>query len=302
MFPEELKNRLRNVHAYAVTPFKRDDLLSIDLDGYARNIAFMVDNGVKVIAVGGGTGEVNALSIDELENLTRCALDVVGDRALLTPALPDNIATAATLAPRYEKMGVRVSLAMAPYVRNLIPDDEGVYNYYRCLGQQSGLALLPYNTQAWSPAFFARLAEIDQVIGVKDPCQVPHNLFRAIKLLGDRFVWVGNKRHDPGVLHFRFQAGIEAFTAGFVNFIPQFELELFEAATRQDWPRMIEIQEQIAPLERLRNNHSEGLIKSGLDLVGLVGGPVRPPRTDASPEGVQALAEELHRLGVKVQP
>ena len=122
----------------------------------------------------------------------------------------------------------------------------------------------------------------------------------AIQRLGDRFVWVGNKRHDPGVLQYRFQAGIDAFTAGFVNFIPRFELELFEAALRQDWSRMTEIQAQLAPLERLRNQHAEGIIKSGLDLVGLTGGPVRPPRTNASPEGVAALRNELLSLGVEL--
>ena len=55
MFSDELKDQIRNVHAYAVTPFS-DDLLSLDLDGYTRNIEFMLDRGVKVVVVGGGTG------------------------------------------------------------------------------------------------------------------------------------------------------------------------------------------------------------------------------------------------------
>lgn len=301
MFSDQLKDRLKQVHAYAVTPFRDDDLFALDLDGFGRNLEFMIEGGVKVIAVAGGTGEINALTIDELEVLARTALDVAGDRALIIPGLPDNLGIAARLAPRYEKMGVEVALGMAPYVRNLVPDDlEGVYQYYRQLGQQSGLALLPYNTQGWKPAFFARLAEIEQIIGVKDPCFEPHNLFGAIQLLGDRLVWVGNKRHDPGVLHLRFQAGIEGFTAGFTNFAPRFELELFEAAQQQDWERMINIQARLAPLERLRNSHAEGIIKSALDLVGLRGGRVRPPRTDASPEGIEALRRELVGLGIEV--
>ena len=299
MFPEELKTRLRNVHAYAVTPFKKDDLLALDLEGFCRNIQFMIDHGVQVITVGGGTGEVDSLAVDELEALARAALDLAGDRALIVPTLPENLGTAATLAPRYQKIGARIALGMAPFMRNQVPDDlEGVFNYYKQLGQFSDLALLPYNTQAWTADFFERLAAIDKIIGVKDPCQVPHNLFRAIKRLGDRFVWIGNKRHDPGVLHFRFQAGIEAFTAAFINFIPSYELELFTAACGRDWDRMIEIQEILAPLERLRNNYSEGLIKTGLDLVGLCGGSVRPPRTDASSEGRETLARELARMGV----
>jgi dihydrodipicolinate synthase/N-acetylneuraminate lyase len=298
MFSDELKDQIRNVHAYAVTPFS-DDLLSLDLDGYTRNIEFMLDRGVKVVVVGGGTGEVNSLTVDELETMARHALKVVGDRGLVIPALPDNLGAAAELAPRYEKLGVRIALGMAPFIRNLIPDDlEGVFNYYQVLGGLSDMALMPYNTQGWTGEFFARLAENDKIIGVKDPCQHPHNLFRAIQLVGDRFVWIGNKRHDPGVLHLRFQMGIEAFTAGFTNFAPEFELKLFEAAQRKDWDRMVEIQAQIGPLEQLRNRHAEGIIKSALDLVGLKGGKVRPPRMDASAAGVAELREELRRLGV----
>ncbi|HAA76725.1 TPA: hypothetical protein DCE37_16570, partial [Candidatus Latescibacteria bacterium] len=58
---ENLKERLREVHAYAVTTFRRDDPFKLDLDGYASNIAFMLDRGVKMVVVGGGTGEVNAV-------------------------------------------------------------------------------------------------------------------------------------------------------------------------------------------------------------------------------------------------
>jgi 5-dehydro-4-deoxyglucarate dehydratase len=301
MHSNELKDQLRNVHAYAVTPFRDDDLLSLDLDGFTRNIEFMLDRGVVVVVVGGGTGEVDSLTIDELEVMARLALEVVGDRGLVIPTLPDNLAAAAELAPRYEKLGARVVLAMAPFIRNLIPDDTaGVYSYYNTLAGLTEMALMPYNTQGWNAEFFARLAEIDQIIAIKDPCQHPHKLFRAIELVGDRFVWIGNKRHDPGVLQLRFQMGVEAFTAGFVNFIPQFELDLFEAAKLQDWGRMVEIQAQLAPLERLRNRHAEGIIKSALDLVGLTGGRVRPPRTDASPEGVAELQGELEKLGVQI--
>ena len=76
MFSDELKNRLKHVHAYAVTPFEPQDLLKIDLSGFARNLEFMIERGIKIIAIAGGTGEINALTPKELEQLTRTALDV----------------------------------------------------------------------------------------------------------------------------------------------------------------------------------------------------------------------------------
>lgn len=119
MFDEDLKARLRNVHAFATTPFQQENLGELDLDGFARNMAFMIEGGVRVIAVGGGTGEVEALTVGELEALARTALEVAGERALIIPALPGNLRQALELAPRYEEMGARVALGMAPFMRKL---------------------------------------------------------------------------------------------------------------------------------------------------------------------------------------
>ena len=300
MIDQTLRDQLKNVHGYALTIYQRGDRYALDLDGFARNMAWAADRGVQVFVVAGGTGENDALAPPERVALAECALATVGERALVVPTLPGNLGEAADLAPRYEALGLRVALAMAPYTRHEAPvDPEGVYQYYAALGTRSGLSLMPYNTQGWSAELFERLAAVEPIAAIKDPCVDPHPLFRAIKRLGDRFVWIGNKRHDPGVLHFRFQAGIEGFTAGFVNFAPQLELALFAAAQRQDWPLMIELQEQLAPLERLRARFDDaGMLKATMELMGLAGGAVRPPRMDVPPAGREAIKRELQRLGI----
>jgi dihydrodipicolinate synthase/N-acetylneuraminate lyase len=295
MFPADLRARLKSVHTYAVTPFVRDNILEIDTAGLARNLLFLVEHGVRVIAVGGGTGEIEALTGPELEEIARTALAAVGDRALVIVSAPGNLKAACELAPRYEKMGARVMLGMPPLIRGAVPSDlEGVFEYYRLLARASGLALMPYNTQGWPAEFFERLSRIDAIIGIKDPCHVPHNFFKAIKLVGDRFVWIGNKRHDPGVLHLRYQMGMEGFTSGQTNFLPEPELQMHEAALRQDWSRVVALQEQVAPLERLRMAHDDAaMVKAAMDLVGLTGGSVRPPRRDVPAEGRAAIKKVL---------
>jgi len=299
MFSESLRRRMMHVHAYAVTPFTTDDVMKLNLKGLQRNLSFLVEKGVKVIVVCGGTGEVEMLDDEELLSAAGAALEVTGDRALLIPTVPDNLKRAVPLLRQYEKMGAEVVLAMPPYFRHRVPEDlGGVFNYYRILGDATGLALLPYNTQGWPPAFFARLAEIDRVIGVKDPCHHPQNLFEAIPLVGDRMVWIGNKRHQEEALRGRFEAGIQGFTAGLINFIPEYELAMMEAGLRKDWERLTALQRTVAPLENLRDRYGDsGMLKAGLELTGLAGGPVRPPRMDMPEEGRRALKAELERLG-----
>jgi len=297
---DELRFRLKNVHAFAVTPFCRDDIADVDYGGLAKNLTLLVESGVEVINVGGGTGEEDALTVGELERLCQTALETCAGRALVLPTLPGSFRSAVELAPVYEQMGAEVALAMAPYIRHRVPEDlEGVYEHYRAVSRASDLPILVYNTQGWPTEFFVRLAGIDAIVGIKDPCLVPHNLFGAIKLLGDRFVWIGNKRHDPGVLQYRYQAGIEGFTAGLINFVPQYELELHQLALEGNWARMVDIQEQLAPLARLRAVHGDAaMVKLCMDLVGMNGGSVRPPRVDVGDLGRHQIREELLRLGL----
>lgn len=303
MFSAALKSRLKNVHTYAVTPFKQDNLLELDLAAFESNLEFLLSHGVQVIAVGGGTGEIEALSPDELESLAKTALGVAGERALVITCLPANLKEACTLAARYQALGSQIALGMPPLIRGKIPADlEGVFAYYRQLAQASDLPLMPYNTQGWPAEFFERLAEIERIIGIKDPCHQPHEFFKAIKRLGDRFVWIGNKRHDPGVVQFRYQMGMEGFTSGQSNFLPGPELAMHAAAGEKNWDRIVKLQEEVAPLERLRMAHDDAaMVKAGMDLVGLHGGRVRPPRRDIPKEGRAALAKTLEALGVAVK-
>jgi dihydrodipicolinate synthase/N-acetylneuraminate lyase len=301
MFPSDLRRRLINVHTYAVTPFKRDDLLEVDLDALAHNLSFLVDRGMKVIAVGGGTGEFEALTEQEYVELARVALEAVNGQALVIATLPANLHAASRLSRSYAELGIEVMLGMPPLIRGRFPNDlEGVYEYYRLLSRASEVPLMPYNTQGWPAEFYERLADIDRIIAVKDPMHHPHTLFRAIQLIGERFVWIGNKRHDPGVVHLRYQMGMQAFTSGQSNFWPEPELEIHRAAQRRDWDRVIELQRQCAPLERLRMESDDAaMVKGAMDFVGLQGGRVRPPRRDLSATARDALHESLQALGLQ---
>ena len=289
-----------NVHTYAVTPFQDQDVLRVDCDRLALNLEFLIQRGMQVIAVGGGTGEIEALSCEELELLAKTALEVVADRALVIACLPGNLSDSVGLIQRYERLGVPVVLGMPPLVRAQVPGDlRGVWDYYQRLSQSAAVPLMPYNTQGWPAEFLVELADIDAIIGVKDPCHVPHEFFSSIQKLGDRFVWVGNKRHDPGVAQLRYQMGMQGFTSGQSNFWPEPELEIHNAALQEDWERIIAIQKQVAPLERLRMAHDDAaMVKAAMDLVGLRGGRVRPPRRDLTADARALLESQLAEMGV----
>jgi dihydrodipicolinate synthase/N-acetylneuraminate lyase len=290
------------VHTYAVTPFRTDDLLAVDREGLARNLEFLVDRGVRVIAVCGGTGEHEALSEAEFVAVAETAVKVVAGRALVIGTVPGNVALGTRLLRDYERLGVDVGLLMPPLIRGRVPADlEGVAEYVATLAGRTSLPVMPYNTQRWPAEFFVRLAEIEGVIGIKDPCEDDQEMFRAIQVLGDRFVWIGNKRHDPGVVHLRYQMGMEGFTSGMTNFLSEPELLIHEAAVARDWDRVVALQALCAPLERARKASDDAaMVKASMDIVGLRGGRVRPPRLDVTPEAREVLRVEIERLQARM--
>ena len=93
--------------------------------------------------------------------------------------------------------------------------------------------------------------------------------------------------------------GMQGFTSGQSNFWPEPELQIHQAASKQDWATVIEIQRRVAPLERLRmQNDDAAMVKLAMDLVGLTGGKVRPPRRNISPEGEAVLRKAIESLDI----
>lgn len=297
---EGLRSALTEVHAYVATPFT-DDLLGVRADDLAAHVDDLVRRGVRVLAVGGGTGESDALSPAEQIRLVEVAMEAVGDRALVVGTLPGNVAEATDLASAYEARGLRVALSLAPLVRGRpVADPVALARYYNAVADRTGLPLMPYNNQAWPVEVLLRLGDVDGLVAVKDACIDPLPMMRAIQQLGDRFVWIGNKRHDPGVAHLRYRMGMEAFTSGLANAFPEPELRLHEACRRGDEAAAIDLQRICAPFERLRSAADDAAaVKAAMDAVGYRGGPVRPPRLDLDASAREEIRSTLEAMGAK---
>lgn len=279
IYPNSLLKKLREVHVYVSTPFS-EDLSAVDSAALQQNLDGLVRRGVKICAVGGGTGEADALSHKEQLQLASAALEAVGNRALVVATLPGNLGEAIPLAREYEKIGIEVALALPPLVRGrAVLEAPGVVEYFKVLTSNTDLPIMPYNNQAWPLDFYLGLAEIPKIISIKDAMLDPHQIFRAISRLGKRFVWIGNKSFDPPITHLRYQAGMECFTSGMANFYPEPELALHEACKKGDTVEAIRLQNICARFSQLRSAADDAsAVKAAMDIVGFIGGKVRPPR------------------------
>jgi 4-hydroxy-tetrahydrodipicolinate synthase len=277
--PKILLDKLKEVHVYITTPFT-DNLLKINESGFQKNLDELVKRGVKICAVGGGTGEADALSHEEQLRIAQLALEAVGDRALVVATLPGNLGEAVPLARKYHAMGIEVALALPPLIRGrTVMDAPGIVQYFKVLTNSTDLPIMPYNNQAWPLDFYLGLADNPRIIAIKDAMLDPLQIFRAIQRLGKRFPWIGNKSFDPPVTHLRYRAGMECFTSGMANFYPETELALHEACKKGDIDEALRLQKICAGFSQLRSAADDAsAVKAAMDIVGFSGGKVRPPR------------------------
>jgi dihydrodipicolinate synthase/N-acetylneuraminate lyase len=297
---EDLMERFRNVFAFPPTPFMPDDLLELNEEGYRRNIRFLVDSGVKAAALCAGTGEIRSLSTEEIKRSAEAAIDEARGDCLLVPSLPPNVKQAVEIGRYVEKIGAEAVLVFPPEA----PEDS-ILDYHRLLSRylRLGFMVYPMASRPWSLRLYRELAEIENVVAVKDEISDVAKFERIVREIGERVVCICKKDHETSLMRFYYMVGAEGFCGGTIAIVPRYELGIHEAAVKGDWEEMRRLQRRILPLTRLRaRTDPVGLLKAGLDLQGLAGGPVRPPRRNLTEKEKEELREILRDLGAKIGP
>jgi 5-dehydro-4-deoxyglucarate dehydratase len=296
MQPSELRQSLRQgVIGFPVTPFKGD--LSVNLDGLRSNVRSMLKHPLCAIVAPAGTGEVYSLSPEEHLAVVKAAVDEVKGRVPVLAGTGFNPPLGAALARQAAEAGASGILAFPPYYPS--PDDEGVIAYYRRIGESTRLGMLIY-TRDWfnpTPALAERLAQIPTLIGWKDG-QADVRRYQMIReKVGARLHWIGGAGDDmvPGY----YSIGIRTYTSSIANVAPRLSLRLHELASAGHSEELSKLMEELViPLYALRarrKGYEVSVMKAMMDMIGLVGGSVRPPLVDLRPEDVKTLREMMEK-------
>jgi len=292
MQPNELRARLQGVISFPVTPFKAD--LSVDLDGLRRNLRALLKHPVCAVVAPAGTGELYSLTPAEHLAVANVAVEEAHGRVPALAGAGFNPPIAAELARQAAAAGASGILGFPPYYPS--PDDEGVTAYYRTIAQATPLGMLIYSRDWFSPApaLVEKLAQIPNLIAWKDG-QADIRRYQMIRQhVGDRLHWIGGAGDDmvPGY----YAMGIRTYTSSIANVAPRLSVRLHELASAghsEELNRLMN--ELVIPLYALRakrKGYEVSVMKAMMDMIGLAGGPVRPPLVDlreddlASPRGM----------------
>ena len=296
MHPTDLRNKLQGVIAFPITPFKRD--LSLDLDGLRRNLRALSKDLVCAVVAPAGTGEIHSLSLDEHRAVLETTIEEVNGALPVICGVGFNPAIATEMARAAAAAGASGLLAFPPYYPN--PDDDGLVAYYGSLAAATPLGMLIYSRDWFhpSPALVERLAHsIPNLIAWKEGQADVRRLQMMRQRLGDRLHWIGGAGDDmvPGY----YSIGIRTFTSSIANVAPRLSLRLHELASAGHSAELDGLMNDlVVPLYALRGRrkgYEVAAMKTMMELIGLAGGPVRPPLVDLRPDEIDSLRQTLER-------
>ena len=154
-----------------VTPFKEDG--SVNYAVAEQLAVHLADRGSDALVVCGTTGESPTLSWDEEYQLFQVVLQAVAGKALVIAGTGSNSTEEAIAATqKAARIGVHGSLQVVPYYNK--PPQAGMYHHFKAIASSCpDLPMLLYNIpgrtgQNLQPQTIARLAEIDNIVGIKE--------------------------------------------------------------------------------------------------------------------------------------
>ena len=154
-----------------ITPFKADG--SVNFAIAEQLAAYLADQGTDTLVVCGTTGESPTLSWDEEYQLFQVVLHAVAGKALVMAGTGSNSTDEAISATqKAAKIGLDGSLQVVPYYNK--PPQAGLYQHFKAIALACpDLPLMLYNVpgrtgQNLQPETVARLAEVDNIVGIKE--------------------------------------------------------------------------------------------------------------------------------------
>jgi len=277
MHPSTLRKKLSGVIAFPVTPFKED--LSLDLPGLHENLTKLLEYPIAAVVAAGGTGELYSLTPAEYARVVELTALAIEDRVPVIAGVGFGQRLAVEMAQAAEKAGADGILAFPPYYPQA--EDEGLFEYYRAIGEATRLGMLIYSRDwaNFSPAMVVRLTAIPTLVGWKDGQGDIRRLQVIINHVGDRLHWIGGAGDDMVAAY--FSIGVTTFTSSIATVAPLLSLKLWELAETGDSEALTDLLDRcVIPLYALRarrKGYEVSAMKAMMDMVGLNGGPVRPP-------------------------
>jgi 4-hydroxy-tetrahydrodipicolinate synthase len=274
-----------------ITPFLGG---AVDDARLAKLVDRQVLAGSHGVVPAGTTGESATLSHAEHDRVIQITVDTVAKRVPVIAGCGSNATDEALRLIRYAaKAGADAALVVTPYYNK--PSQQGMYLHFKTLSEASDLPIFIYNIPGrsvvdMSPDTMGRLAELKNIIGVKD---ATGNLIRVAQqraTCGADFIQMSG--NDELALGFNAMGGVGCISVT-ANIAPELCAQYQEAILRGDPAAALQFQDRLTPLHlAVFTDNSPAPTKYAMKKLGILDSdetrlPIAPA-SDASRAAVDA--------------
>ncbi|MEU9454871.1 dihydrodipicolinate synthase family protein [Streptomyces sp. NPDC048277] len=270
---------MRPWHGIVVaTTLPLNDDLSIDYDRFQEHVRFLSENGCHGVCPNGSLGEYQVLTAEERAKLVELAVEAAPEGFSVIPGVGAyGSAESRRWTEQAAAAGADAVLALPP--NSYRANDEEVVAHYTDIAE-AGLPIVAYNNPFdthtdLTPELLARIAEIEEVVAVKEFSGDIRRI-TAIRRLAPRLDVLAGA--DDVVLE-AVSMGAVGWIGGFSNSLPQLCAKIYELARTGDVGKALALYERLQPAFMWDTKHTfVQAIKLSQEVAGRFGGPCRPPR------------------------
>jgi 4-hydroxy-tetrahydrodipicolinate synthase len=269
----------------------------VDVEALEGMVEFQIEHGVSGLVPCGTTGETPAMSEEEDRLVVETVVRLAAGRV---PVVAGTGSNSTDMAIKYTRMaqdvGADGSLQVAPYYNK--PTQEGLYRHFAAIAESTDLPLILYNipgrtSVTISAETMARLAEIPNIVGVKDSTLSMNMISDVINLCGEEFDVLSGD--DPMTLPLISLGGVGVISVA-SNVAPAAVSDMVRALLEGDFERGRELHYELLPLFRALFVETNPIpVKTAASLLGLCSDEMRLPLIPMGGENLRLLQETMDR-------
>jgi len=283
-----------------VTPFRTDG--SLDEATLRTLVRRQIEHGIDFLVPCGTTGESPTLTREEHLRVVAITVEESSGRVpVLAGAGGYNTHEVIELARECESIGADGVLSVTPYYNK--PTQEGLFQHYKAIASAIRLPIVVYNIQGRTginvePATLVRLAEIENIIGVKEASGNISQMAEILNRLPEGFTVLSG---DDAITLPLIALGGQGVISVVSNQIPRVMTELARLGNQGDFESARELQRRYFPLMQINFVEANpGPVKWAMYRMGLLEPIYRLPMIPPSAASQQKIEQVLDSVGLAV--
>ena len=285
-----------------ITPLTDDG--EVNYPVLRQMVNHLIDNGVHGLFPLGTTGEFYAFDDDTyrkiLETVKQKRSSFFGAYDRIETAKDPPLRGVIRLVKICEEVGVDAVSVLTPMFVSQTQDE--LYAYYKEIAESTSLPIILYNNKpktnvTITPATVAKLAEIDNIVAVKDSTGDMTNAAEYIRLTRDNDNFHVLMGRDT-LIHAALCYGATGAIASCANVAPRIAADIYDKFMEGDLKGSLDAQFELAPLRIACGMGTfPAVIKEGLVQQGIPVGKCLAPIGELTPEE----KEKLHQVLVDMK-